>query len=121
MRVLQIEDDAKTAQTVETILKSEGHECHTADCGGQALELVRNGEYDIILLDIGLPDIDGYEVLTRLRGAGVTTPVVIQSGLLLRKNEIKGLGVEDCLAKPFGRQELAESLQTVIPDSGSRR
>ena len=121
MRVLQIEDDARTAQTVEMILNSEGHDCDTADCGGRALELARNAEYDIILLDIGLPDIDGYEVLSRLRGAGVTTPVIIQSGLVLRKNEIKGLGVEDCLAKPFGRQELAESLETVIPGSGSHR
>ena len=121
MRVLQIEDDAETAQTVAMILKSDGHDCDTADCGGRALELARNAEYDIILLDIGLPDIDGYEVLSRLRGAGVTTPVIIQSGLVLRKNEIKGLGVEDCLAKPFGRQELAESLETVIPGSGSHR
>jgi two-component system cell cycle response regulator CtrA len=118
MRVLQIEDDAKTAQTVEMILTSEGHDCDTAACGGQALELARAGEYDIILLDMGLPDIDGYEVLNRLRGAGITTPVVIQSGLVLRKNEVRGLGVEDYLAKPFGRRELTESLQTVLPGSG---
>ncbi len=121
MRGRLIEDDATSAQTVAMIWNSEGHDCDTADCGGRALELARNAEYDIILLDIGLPDIDGYEVLSRLRGAGVTTPVIIQSGLVLRKNEIKGLGVEDCLAKPFGRQELAESLETVIPGSGSHR
>ena len=88
MRVLQLEDDAKTAQTVAMILKSDGHDCDTADCGEQALELARHAEYDIILLDIGLPDIDGHEVLKRLRGAGVMAPVVIQSGLVLRKNEV---------------------------------
>ncbi len=84
MRVLQIEDDAKTAQTVAMILKSEGHDCDTADCGKRALELAGCTEYDLILLDIGLPDIDGYEVLNRLRGAGVTTMVIIQSGLILQ-------------------------------------
>ena len=68
-----------------------------------------------------MPDIDGYEVLNLLRAAGVTTPVVIQSGLVLRKNEVKGLGVEDYLAKPFGRRELRESLQSVIPGCGGHR
>ncbi len=117
MRVLQVEDDAKTAQTVAMILKSEGHECDIADCGERALELARNAEYDIILLDIGLPDIDGHEVLHRLRGAGVMTPVIIQSGLILQKNEVKGLGVKDCLAKPFGRHELAESVRAIVPET----
>ncbi len=115
MRVLQIEDDSKTARSVEMILKSEGHGCDTADSGEAALELMRGAEYDIILLDIGLPDIDGYEVLNRLRRAGVTTPVIIQSGLVLRKNEVNDMGVKDYLAKPFGRRELTESLLTVIP------
>ena len=121
MRVLQIEDDAEMAQTVTMIMKSEGHDCDTADSGEQALDLAKNSEYDIILLDIGLPDIDGYEVLNRLREAGVTTPVVIQSGLVLRKNKMKNLGVEDCLTKPFGRRELNESLQSAIPGHAGRR
>ncbi|MCH8960254.1 MAG: response regulator, partial [Bacteroidetes bacterium] len=108
-------------ESVELILQAEGHSCDTARSGEIALELARATEYDLILLDIGLPGMDGYEVLNRMRRAGVTTPVIIQSGLVLRKNEIKGLGVEDCLAKPFGRQELAESLETVIPGSGSHR
>ena len=100
MRVLQIEDDAETAQTVTMILKSDGHDCDTADCGARALELAHDDE---------------------LRAAGVTTPVVIQSGLVHRKNEVKGLGVEDCLAKPFGRRELRESLQSVIPGHSGHR
>ncbi len=72
MRVLQVEDDAKTAQTVAMILKSDGHDCDTTDCGNRALELARHAEYDIILLDIGLPDIDGHEVLQRLLVASKT-------------------------------------------------
>ena len=121
MRVLQIEDDAKTAQSVELILRAEGHECDTAESGEIALELARTADYDIILLDIGLPDIDGYEVLRRLRNAGVTTPVIIQSGVVLRKNKVQNLGIRDVLAKPFGRHELTQSLQTVIPGSSGHR
>ncbi len=98
--VLQIEDDAGTAKSVETILKAEGHDCDIADCGEVALEMSRATEYDLILLDIGLPDMDGYEILSHLRRAGVTTPVIIQSGLVFLKSKIEELGVEDCLANP---------------------
>ena len=120
MRVLQIEDDAGTAQSVETILNAEGHACDTAGCGEAALELTRSTEYDLILLDIGLPDMDGYEVLNHLRRAGVTTPVIIQSGLVLLKSRVKDLGVEGCLAKPFGRRDLTESIESVIAHGGAR-
>lgn len=120
VHVLQIEDDAKTAQSVEMILKAEGHDCDTADCGEVAIELTRATEYDLILLDIGLPGMDGYEVLNHLRRAGVTTPVVIQSGLVLLKNKIQDLGVEDCLAKPFGRRELTESIESAVNDNEGR-
>lgn len=120
MHVLQIEDDAKTAQSVEMILKAEGHDCDTADCGEVAIELTRATEYDLILLDIGLPGMDGYEVLNHLRRAGVMTPVVIQSGLVLLKNKIQDLGVEDCLAKPFGRRELTESIESAVNDNEGR-
>ncbi len=120
MLVLQIEDDASTAKSVETILKAEGHDCDTADCGAVALELTRATEYDLILLDIGLPDMDGYEVLSRLRRAGITTPVIIQSGLVLLKSKVEELGIEDCLAKPFGRRELTESIESAAADSSAR-
>lgn len=121
VRVLQIEDDAKTAESVEMILQAEGHACDTARSGETALELARATEYDLILLDIGLPGMDGYEVLNRMRAAGVTTPVIIQSGLVLLKNKVKDLGVEDCLTKPFGRRDLTESIENAVNDNGARR
>ncbi len=120
MRVLQIEDDSKTAESVEMILQAEGHNCDTARSGEAALDLVRATEYDLILLDIGLPGMDGYEVLNHLRRAGVTTPVIIQSGLVLLKNKVKDLGVEDYLTKPFGRRDLAESIENAVNDNGTR-
>ena len=121
MHVLQIEDDSTTAESVEMILQAEGHSCDTARSGEIALELTRATEYDLILLDIGLPDMDGYEVLNHIRQAGVTAPVIIQSGLVLLKNKVKDLGVADCLIKPFGRRDLSESIETVVHDIGDRR
>ncbi len=120
MRVLQIEDDSTTAESVEMILRAEGHSCDTARSGEVALELARATEYDLILLDIGLPGMDGYEVLNHLRRAGVTTPVIIQSGLVLLKNKLKDLGVEDCLTKPFGRRDLAESIENAVNDNSAQ-
>ncbi len=117
MRILLIEDDSKTADSVEMILRAEGHDCDIADSGKIALDLARAAEYDLILLDIGLPDMDGYDVLNHMRRAGVTTPVIIQSGLVLLKSKIKDLGVEDCLAKPFGRRQLAESIESAVNDN----
>ena len=119
VRVLQIEDDSRTAESVEMILQAEGHTCDTARSGEIALALARATEYDLILLDIGLPGMDGYEVLNHLRRAGVTTPVVIQSGLVLLKNKVKDLGVEGYLTKPFGRRDLAESIENAVNDNGA--
>ena len=120
MRVLQIEDDSTTAESVEMILQAEGHVCDTARSGETALELAHATQYDLILLDIGLPGMDGYEVLNHIRRAGVTTPVIIQSGLVLLKNKVKDLDVADCLIKPFGRRDLSESIDTAMNDNGAR-
>ena len=69
MRVLYVEDDGTVAKSVQLMLESEGHDCDATDSGKRAIELAKRGRYDIILLDIMLPDIDGYEVIKRLRAA----------------------------------------------------
>ncbi len=109
MRVLQVEDDPTAAQAVEQMLKAKGYACQTTAYGEEAVELAMDNHYDIILLDIMLPDIDGYEVLRRLQIAGVHTPVLIQSGIIGRDEMEKGVGfgVEDYLVKPF-RSSLLE-------------
>ncbi len=116
MRVLQVEDDPTAAQAVEQMLKSKGYTCETTAYGEQAVALATCNDYDIILLDIMLPDIDGYEVLRRLQEAHVHTPVLIQSGLIGRDEMEKGVGfgVDDYLVKPFTRSELSERIKTAL-------
>src|SRR4026207_1607615 len=116
MRVLLVEDDANTAQSIELILKSEGYICDTTDLGEDGLEIGKIYDYDIILLDLMLPDIDGYEVLRRLRAARVRTPILILSGLGELDHKIKGLGfgADDFLTKPFDRRELIARIQAIV-------
>src|SRR6185437_4263166 len=106
MRVLLVEDDSATAASIEMMLRAEGFICDTTDLGEDGLEIGKLYDYDIIILDLMLPDIDGYEVLRRLRAARVRTPILILSGLAELDNKIKGLGfgADDFVAKPFDRR-----------------
>ena len=113
MRVLQVEDNATTAKSVELMLRAQGHACETAGCGEEALRLVREKDYDLILLDIMLPDIDGYEVLKRIVGWDIQTPVLIQSGLVGDDKDRAALGMVDSLAKPFGSKELQQRIAAI--------
>ena len=116
MRVLLVEDDANTAQSIELILKSEGYIVDTTDLGEDGLEIGKLYDYDIIILYLMLPDIDGYEVLRRLRSSRVNTPILILSGLSELDNKIKGLGfgADDYLTKPFDRRELLARIQAIV-------
>ncbi len=116
MRALVIEDDTSTAKSVELILKSIGFAVDSADLGKGGLEIGMLYDYDIIILDLMLPDIDGYEVLRRLRAVRVTTPVLILSGLLEPDKKTKGLvlGADDYLTKPFDKGELVARVQAVV-------
>ena len=121
MRVLQVEDDASTAQAVEKTLQSKGFTCDTAVLGEEAIALASRNSYDLILLDIMLPDIDGYEVLRRLRDAEIDTPVVIQSGLAGDDGGNKDtlFGVRDHLIKPFNGNDLRECVASILERAGS--
>ncbi|MFI4948780.1 MAG: response regulator transcription factor CtrA [Alphaproteobacteria bacterium] len=116
MRVLLVEDDAATAASIELMLKRESFICDTTDLGEDGLEIGKLYDYDIIILDLMLPDIDGYEVLRRLRAARVTTPILILSGLAELDHKIKGLGfgADDFLTKPFDRRELIARIQAIV-------
>ncbi len=116
MRVLLIEDDASTANTVELVLKSKDFVVDSTDLGEDGLEVGKLYDYDIIILDLMLPDIDGYEVLRRLRAARVKTPVLILSVLSDPDEKIKGLGfgADDYLTKPFHNDELIARVRAVV-------
>jgi DNA-binding response OmpR family regulator len=122
MQVLYVEDDKLMAKNVELILQKEGHFCHTADRGERAVELAKRNAYDIIVLDIMLPDFDGYEIIERLRASGIDTPYLIQSGLVDRDTRPDGLGfgTDEFLIKPFDGVELIESMERVMARAKQR-
>ncbi len=116
MRALLVEDDTATAKSIALMLKSEGIICDTTDLGEDGLEIGKLYDYDIIILDLMLPDIDGYEVLRRLRAARVKTPILILSGLSELDHKLKGLGfgADDYLTKPFDKRELMARIQAIV-------
>ena len=116
MRVLLVEDDPATAQGIEMMLRAESYVCDVTDMGEDGLEIGKLYDYDIIVLDLMLPDMDGYEVLRRLRAARVKTPILILSGLNGLDDKVKGLGVgaDDYLTKPFDKRELVARIQAIV-------
>jgi two-component system cell cycle response regulator CtrA len=116
MRVLIVEDDPMTSRSLEMSLRAEGMVVDATGLGEDGLEIGKLYEYDIIVLDLGLPDMDGYEVLRRLRASRVTTPVLILSGLAEPDKKVKGLGfgADDYLTKPFDRAELVARIQAIV-------
>jgi len=116
MRVLLVEDDEQTATSIKMMLLNENVICDTTDVGEDGLEIGKIYQYDIILLDLMLPDIEGYEVLRRMRAARVRTPILILSGLADLDHKIKGLGfgADDFLTKPFDRRELIARIQAIV-------
>jgi two-component system, cell cycle response regulator CtrA len=116
MRVLLVGDDEQSATSIKMMLLNENVICDTTDLGEDGLEIGKIYQYDIILLDLMLPDIEGYEVLRRMRAARVRTPILILSGLADLDHKIMGLGfgADDFLTKPFDRRELIARIQAIV-------
>jgi two-component system cell cycle response regulator CtrA len=114
MRVLLIEDEASTAQSIELMLK--GFNVYTTDLGEEGVDLGKLYDHDIILLDLNLPDMSGFEVLRSLRVAKVKTPILILSGLAGIEDKVKGLGIgaDDYLTKPFQKDELVARIHSIV-------
>ena len=116
MRALLIEDDAGIAKSIELMLKVESIYVYKTDLGEEGVDLAKIYDYDVILLDLNLPDMSGYEVLRSLRSAKVHTPILILSGLASIEDKIRGLGLgaDDYLSKPFHKDELIARIHALV-------
>jgi len=115
-RALLIEDDERSAQAIELALSTDGIVSDRAEFGTEGIDMMKLYNYDIIILDLMLSDIDGYEVLSRIRSLKIRIPVLILSGLSSIDQKIKGLGygADDYLTKPFHAKELIARIQAII-------
>jgi two-component system cell cycle response regulator CtrA len=116
MRILLIEDDLVAARGTSLMLKSSGAVVDHTDTGEEGLELARHYDYDIVILDLMLPDIEGFEVVRRMRVSRNDTPVLILSGLSRPQVKVKGLGLgaDDFITKPFDKAELLARMQAIV-------
>jgi two-component system, cell cycle response regulator CtrA len=116
MRVLLIEDDCATAQSIELMLKSEGFNVYATDLGEEGIDLGKVYDYDIIVLDLNLPDVSGFEVLRSLRVSKVKTSILILSGLVGIEDKVSGLGfgADDYMTKPFHKDELVARIHAIV-------
>jgi two-component system cell cycle response regulator CtrA len=116
MRALLIEDDNAVVRSVDLMLTNEGFEVHAADLGEEGLKLAKLHDYDVIVLDLQLPDIPGHEVLRALRAADVHTPVLVLSGNAQIGAKIKALsgGADEYMTKPFHKSELVARIRAVV-------
>ena len=116
MRVLLVEDDPTTSKSIELMLTHANLNVYATDLGEEGIDLAKLYDYDLILLDLNLPDMNGHEVLRQLRLARVETPVLILTGAQDTENKIKGFGfgADDYLTKPFHREELVARINAII-------
>ncbi len=116
MRVLLVEDEACAARAITMMLRGQGAIVDPTETGEEALELVKRYDYDIVVLDLMLPDMEGYEVVRRMRASRIETPVLILSGLNRPNAKVKGfgMGADDYISKPYDKDELIARIQAVI-------
>jgi two-component system cell cycle response regulator CtrA len=116
MRLLVVEDEVGVAKRIDAMCSAEGVVCHLAENGADALEMLKFYDYDAVILDLMLPDIDGVEVLSRVRSIKNGTPVIILSGLNSTDDKVKclTLGADDYLTKPFSKIELMARVYAVV-------
>ena len=116
MRVLMVEDDLTQARGLSVVLRAGGMVVDHADTGEEALELVRHYDYDVVLLDLMLPDMEGYEVVRRMRAGRMDTPVLVLSGLARPQAKVRAfaMGADDFITKPYDQAELVARMQAVV-------
>jgi two-component system cell cycle response regulator CtrA len=116
MRILLVEDDPATSRSIELMLTHANLNVYCTDLGEEGIDLAKLYDYDLILLDLNLPDMHGHEVLRQLRMARIGTPILILSGSDDYENKLKGFGfgADDYMTKPFHREELVARIHAII-------
>ncbi|MAM60570.1 response regulator transcription factor [Maritimibacter sp. UBA3975] len=116
MRILLVEDDPTTSRSIELMLTHANLNVYSTDLGEEGVDLAKLYDYDLILLDLNLPDMNGHEVLRQLRMARIETPILILSGSDDTENKLKGFGfgADDYMTKPFHRDELVARIHAII-------
>ncbi len=116
MRILLVEDDPTTSKSIELMLQNANLNVYATDLGEEGIDLAKLYDYDLILLDLNLPDMNGHDVLRQLRLAKVETPILILSGADDTENKLKGFGfgADDYMTKPFHRQELIARIHAIV-------
>lgn len=116
MRILLVEDDPTTSKSIELMLTNANFNVYATDLGEEGIDLAKLYDYDLMLLDLNLPDMNGHEVLRQLRIAKVNTPILILSGNDAAEDKVKGFGfgADDYLTKPFHREELVARIHAIV-------
>ena len=116
MRILVVEDESRIADFLSRGLVSAGYAVDVAATGGSAIDMIHSTDYDLVILDLGLPDVDGLTVLHKIRNRKVSPPVLILSARDAVDDRVKGLegGADDYLVKPFAFVELLARVRVLL-------
>jgi two-component system cell cycle response regulator CtrA len=116
MRILVVEDDPTTSRSLELMLSHANINVFCTDLGSDAIDLMKLYDYDLVTLDLNLPDISGHEVLRQVRIAQINTPILILTGSDTVEDKIRafGFGADDYLCKPFHREELIARIHALV-------
>ncbi len=122
--ILVIDDDEQVLDVVSEMLRMDGHEVATAENGGEALTKFNQAEYDLVITDLIMPDMEGLETITELRAAKESIPIIAMSGggrvgPMDYLETARFIGATETLAKPFTRNELVAAVQRLMPEAGS--
>jgi two-component system OmpR family response regulator len=120
MRVLLVEDDQRIADFVQRGLKAEGYVVEVARSGLEAITLGTEGKFQVIILDLGLPDLNGRQVCERLRNNGIGTPILMLTARDTVQDKVTGLrsGADDYMTKPFAFEELLARIEVLMRRGG---
>ena len=116
LRILVVDDEPAIRRFLKTSLSAQGYHIREAETGKQALELMKRDAPDVLVLDLGLPDMDGLEIIKETRAGGSAIPIIVLSSRVDEANKVHALdlGADDYVTKPFGVEELLARLRTAL-------